>query len=776
MTADKQQPSESSSSSSSTQSTNVEFKTSRSRLTHSIPKLSLASNYTRWRNRMLTYLEAVDLDHVITKPTDKIIGASDYNDLNRSLSLSPAELQSLMADDKNGINKDTRDVYLILTSALAEDVSDIIDSCTRGNAYEVWLKIEELFIDKTPANFITLKQDLEIIRLDNVVKFEDYYTKLTKVFLQLKAIDHTMKNHEMVWHLCKGLPPSLNDVRRNIEMDIMNYSYDMAVQKIKFYIKRENIYNRANDSSSSSPKSESAMYSKQKFKNKLNIKNKSHQSNHNINKKPHKYQDRECTTCGNTGHIAYMCFKNINNPNIKRCHNCKQINHDVSECKYPIKDQFKNNSSNTSNNHRHQNRNDNNHHANNRKRDASLVVEESCYSANDKHYSKCWILDSGASRHFVNNYRLLQNIRQVDPIVVSTANNCEIITTTVGDVKIKSNGVFDNVILRNVAYVPEFKTNLLSISSIFEQGSVPKFYPNYCLIMKNNELVLKVPKVGKLYIFSEHPTYLEIETADAALLSSSAESEHESDSEQKYDLQDTNSKDVVNDTADELNLELQLNLDETEHAEDAELWHKRLGHLSTSSMKSLIRNNAVDGLNITNHDLKKQCLCETCQYAKMHKSPFNSKASEPATQILDRVHSDLCGPIPVPTFTDKRYLCTIIDEKSRYTFGFLLGAKSEAPETIRHWHKEVTNQTGVTLKEFHSDSGGEFINKELEQYFKEHGVKQSTTTTATPQNNGVAERMNRTLFDMVRSLLFNADLPQQFWGEAVMTAIYIRNR
>jgi transposase InsO family protein len=96
--------------------------------------------------------------------------------------------------------------------------------------------------------------------------------------------------------------------------------------------------------------------------------------------------------------------------------------------------------------------------------------------------------------------------------------------------------------------------------------------------------------------------------------------------------------------------------------------------------------------------------------------------------------------------------------------------------TFREWKSLLEKSTGHKLKIFHTDNGGEFTSTKFEDYLREEGVKHEYTISKTPQQNGVSERMNRTLVEAVRSMLVDAKLPHRFWAEALSTAAYLINR
>ena len=102
--------------------------------------------------------------------------------------------------------------------------------------------------------------------------------------------------------------------------------------------------------------------------------------------------------------------------------------------------------------------------------------------------------------------------------------------------------------------------------------------------------------------------------------------------------------------------------------------------------------------------------------------------------------------------------------------------KSESFEKFKEFKNEVEKQTGKNIKSLRSDRGGEYLSTEFQEFLKENGIISQLTPPYTPQLNGVAERRNRTLLDMVRSMVSFTDLPVSFWGYALQTAVHILNR
>jgi len=119
---------------------------------------------------------------------------------------------------------------------------------------------------------------------------------------------------------------------------------------------------------------------------------------------------------------------------------------------------------------------------------------------------------------------------------------------------------------------------------------------------------------------------------------------------------------------------------------------------------------------------------------------------------------------------------SIIDDYSRRVWVYILKNKSDAFEKFKEWHTLVENQIGTKLKVLRTDNGLEFVSEQFNEFCRKRGIKRHRTVAYTPQQNGLAERMNRTLLERVRCMLLGVGLSKCFWGEAVSTAVYLINR
>ena len=272
-------------------------------------------------------------------------------------------------------------------------------------------------------------------------------------------------------------------------------------------------------------------------------------------------------------------------------------------------------------------------------------------------------------------------------------------------------------------YVPALSYNLVSVAKTAENGKVTEFDNSGCQIIgSGRRLVAKATRVGSLY-------YLGCEVDQRASVAQG-------------------SKEV--------------------------LWHQHYGHLNMQSLQKLSRNNLVKGLDF-NHT-KDIEFCETCIRGKQTKSVFPTSEGNRAAEPLDLVHSDVCGKMNARSLGGAEYLLTFIDDRTHYTWIYVLKHKDEVFDCFLRWKALVEKSSGRKMKAIRTDNGGEYTSAKFEDYLRSEGIRHERTIPKTPEQNGVAERMNRTLIETVRSMLTDAKLPHKFWAEAISTAVYLRNR
>ena len=160
----------------------------------------------------------------------------------------------------------------------------------------------------------------------------------------------------------------------------------------------------------------------------------------------------------------------------------------------------------------------------------------------------------------------------------------------------------------------------------------------------------------------------------------------------------------------------------------------------------------------------------------MNRIPFKSVGDIKATRKSQLVHSDVCGPMSVQSFTGKLYFVTFIDDYSRFVKVYFIRKKSELLAKLKEFEVAANNEAGCKIGTLRTDNGGEYTSCELEDYLKKKGIKHETSISYSPQQNGVAERMNRTLLESARAMVYYAGLSKECWAEAISTAAFIINR
>ena len=335
-----------------------------------------------------------------------------------------------------------------------------------------------------------------------------------------------------------------------------------------------------------------------------------------------------------------------------------------------------------------------------------------------------WIIDSGATSHMCNNREKFTDFVQLKRSQdVTLGDGHRLMAEGRGRVVLELEG--QRCKLDDVLYVPDLSFNLVSVSKAMCKVDETVFTNNGCKFLKNGREVATGKKVGELYYLDCRKTKSQEEFAAPTVSS-------------------------------------------------GDLWHRRFGHLGIQSMKRLIREDMVAGMQC---DMARDIgVCEACAEGKLHRLKFPTGGGNRAKAALDLVHSDVCGKVSTKSLSGSEYFLTFIDDKTRYTWVYILKSKADVFRRFLEWKALVENSMGRKLKTLRTDNGGEFTSAEFERHLQENGIRHQTTTPKTPEQNGVAERMNRTVVEMARSMLSDAKLPRRFWAEAVTTAVYLRNR
>ncbi|KAL7284900.1 hypothetical protein ACG7TL_002214 [Trametes sanguinea] len=205
---------------------------------------------------------------------------------------------------------------------------------------------------------------------------------------------------------------------------------------------------------------------------------------------------------------------------------------------------------------------------------------------------------------------------------------------------------------------------------------------------------------------------------------------------------------------------------------DYKTWHRRFGHAGKEALRHLPKNvKGVDHVDPADDEP-----CEGCAYGKSHRLPF-PPSEKRATEPLELVHTDLDGPMRTAAVgSGYLYFASFIDDFSGLGIAYYLKRKSDAMKAFDSFKAWAETQTGKKIKRVRSDRGGEYLSNEFTQHLLDLGIEHQKSTPDSPQQNGRAERWNRTIVEKAMSMLHHAGLSHGFWQLAVDAAVHIYNR
>ncbi|GJX30527.1 putative ribonuclease H-like domain-containing protein [Tanacetum coccineum] len=205
-------------------------------------------------------------------------------------------------------------------------------------------------------------------------------------------------------------------------------------------------------------------------------------------------------------------------------------------------------------------------------------------------------------------------------------------------------------------------------------------------------------------------------------------------------------------------------------SDESKLWHRRLGHVNFKNINKLVKGHLVRGL--PSKVFVNDYTCVACKKGKQHKASCKAKLERTIRKPLELLHMDLFGPVSVESINKKKYCLVVTDDFSRFSWVFFLATKDETAEILCKFIIGLENQLNHKVKIIRCDHGTEFKNHAMNEFCAKKGIKREFSMARTPQQNGVAERKNRTLIEAARTMLADSLLPIPFWAEAVNTACY----
>lgn len=358
------------------------------------------------------------------------------------------------------------------------------------------------------------------------------------------------------------------------------------------------------------------------------------------------------------------------------------------------------------------------------------------FNANAHEFSEgkfTWIVDSGASCHMTPHRDYLtcyEEFEEPRPITLGDGKRVE----AIGHGKMPFRCDSFNGELQHVLWVPRMKENLFSIGKAMEhncsvefcnENSTVSFYRNKQLVLQGHR------KPNQLYFL----LHLEPLADNCGTLCAPDECA------------------FVGATL--------------------ETWHKRLGHCSLETVKAMLKTGAVEGMRVATSC---QPNCTACTMSKICRAHHPLRSEIKATEQSAVLHIDTVGPMKTASIGGSRYFVLATEEYSGYKLFETMSSKAAIPDTVKRMINRAELESGRQVKAILTDNGSEFINNDLERFLDKRGTVHFYSATYTPEQNGRAERANRTVLDGIRTLLADSKLPERFWAEALNTFVYTSNR
>jgi transposase InsO family protein len=342
-----------------------------------------------------------------------------------------------------------------------------------------------------------------------------------------------------------------------------------------------------------------------------------------------------------------------------------------------------------------------------------------------------WIINSGATTHICANLKSFATYQSTPHKVVKGLGNKPVVARGQGTILLRTcvNDEQYMLHLTRVLYVPEARQNLISVGRIDSAGGRVICNSGQMSLRdsKDKPLAIATLKDGLYYL--DRRTMPQNEASIAITIKG---------------------------------------------AWTWEEWHRRLGHIAISGLRSLHGKNLVDGFSL--RDSPQDFECKACIKVKTERKSVPNTRTSRERKPGELTHTDVWGPARVSSLHGYRYYVSFIDDATRHCTISFMKTKDETPTKVKQYLVLIERQNSFVPKAIRADNGREYINKDLRTWCLDRGIEIQTTAPYTPEQNGVAERWNKTVVELARSMIFARNVPNELWPEAMSHATYIRNR
>ena len=708
------------------------------------------------------------------------------------------------ADAKEAV-KNSRSAHRVLLQCLPDDVLHLMTTVKSGDAHSVWSILMKKFERNTVANQHHTRGKLHTIKMERGESFDSYLARIQEIQIRLTEMNAPVSNTELVYLVLNGLPESYNLVvhtlqsKNGLTLDDICESCRDYQETAKLKIEKEETANFVKEQA----------WKQQGGRGRGAGQDQKHYNNGSgsgsSSSAPHAAPVVKCHLCSKSGHVMYDCPM-LPKDAIK-CTSCRRLGHSEAACNsrnggrrggrggFPPRVP---NSSKDAADYVGTEEEEWSNFAQEVEEDAGLVVLADAATPllgawSNGRPEAAWVLDSGASRSMVRDAKLLKNIKQTSTVNVRTAGGHVVSLDQAGAATLA--GV-DGVALtmKNVMHSPALATNLLSVAAVVDANTEVTFRAKDAVVkdVRSKKILAVLPRVGNVWMWpaeigshlpewkqrlshGEQAAFVSVPFADASVVSALPAAAAVIP--------------VPAIVVPEGDMPM-MSIKPTAAVPRLKLLHDRLGHPSMQRIVHMLKSDSLRGLEslkltpLNVHVALKQCPnidCKACKFGKEHRRPFAAERDPgaAATAIMDAFHCDIAGPTKSESIDGGKYVNVALDEYSQKVWVDVLATKDEARFDVLRLIKAAQVQTGLPLKRFHSDGGGEYQHRDFLRVLEEAGTTVTNTPAHTSQLNGKAERKIQTLFNLTRTLLHSAGkhgLPASFWSEAVRTAAYVLNR
>nr|CCA18617.1 copialike retrotransposable element putative [Albugo laibachii Nc14] len=417
--------------------------------------------------------------------------------------------------------------------------------------------------------------------------------------------------------------------------------------------------------------------------------------------------DRKCSNCGNRGHLARKCHQ------AKKEDGRGKANFVLAACENSKRQQTKESTT-------------------------SYVFDVT------EGVSNTWAVNSGASRHLVQDPDLLHDAMSCDENDgLLLPDGAVLKVTKRGSVVLHgiANGRKTQITLAEVYHAPKLARNLISMGKLFEEGC--------SLVTEGDAMFMKLRENPLFDLRTEYGVFVADLTPSTSIMSPKRLNE------------------IVMTAVLDTGLTTDVQKGSLHH------FHLRLGHITYDTGERMAKDPDY-GIGLTDH-VRANCLtCAEAKGTRTKQTKNDSGANAPTDRIRGVICTDLKGPITPKDRRGNRYLVVFIEYKSNYVREFAARRKNAAAKMFEHVLAWFENESNCRIHVLRTDGAGEY--KVVSLFCKQTGVRRQVTEAGTPQSNGKAERMNRNVFNMVRSMIFGSGLALTYWSEAGEYAACICNR